>query len=183
MQPEMRPTIVLTIGHSNRSIDEFLTILLAHKVTLVVDVRKMPGPAKNPQFNQELLSDSLNQKGIEYVHIPGLGGLRRPMRDSPNTGWRNRSFQAFADYMSTADFQQNLDDLISRAASQRTAIMCAEAVPWRCHRSLIADALLVRNISVEDVYTARRAQPHQLTIFAKVDGTRITYPPETDDAI
>lgn len=172
---------VFTIGHSNRSIDDFLTILLAHEIKLLVDVRKMPGSAKNPQFNHDELSATLNHAGISYVHLAGLGGLRRPLPDSRNTGWRNRSFQAYADYMSTTDFQQNLDDLIHRAKRHRTAIMCAEAVPWRCHRSLIADALLVRGLLVQDIYTERRTQPHVLTPFARVEGAHITYPPVSED--
>lgn len=170
------PLIVLTIGHSNRPVDDFLLMLRAHRVTLLVDVRKMPGSAKNPQFNHDALSRSLHEAGIGYVHIPGLGGLRRRAPNSPNTGWRNASFQAYADYMLTPEFEKSLEELIQRATGERAALMCAEAVPWRCHRSLIADALVVRGIPVEDIFTAGRTQLHVLRSFAHVEGTRITYP-------
>lgn len=173
-----RPAVVLTIGHSNRTFDDFLQLLQAHGVTLVADVRKLPGSRKNPQFDQETLSHSLREAGIGYVHFPGLGGLRRPAPDSPNTGWRNASFLAFADYMLTDAFEKGLEELLQQARGQRAVLMCAEAVPWRCHRSLIADALVVRGIPVEDIFTANRTQPHVLHSFAHVDGTRITYPPQ-----
>jgi len=176
LKTALLPKLVLTIGHSDRSLEEFLHLLRAHHVTLLVDVRKMPGSRKNPQFNQDALSPSLHEAGIEYVHITGLGGLRRPTPNSPNTGWRNRSFQAFADYMLTPEFEKSLNELIQRATGERAALMCAEAVPWRCHRSLIADALVVRGIGVEDIFTATGTKPHVLKSFAHVDGTRITYP-------
>jgi uncharacterized protein (DUF488 family) len=170
------PSVILTIGHSNRSLHDFLQLLQAHHATLLVDVRKMPGSAKNPQFNRDELSRALHDAGIEYVHLPGLGGLRRRTPDSPNTGWRNASFQGYADYMQTHEFESSLNDLIQRATGQRAVLMCAEAVPWRCHRSLIADALVVRGIPVEDIFTTRRTEPHALRSFAHVKGTRITYP-------
>ncbi len=172
-----RPAVVLTIGHSNRSFEDFVQLLKAHRVTLIVDVRKMPGSRKNPQFNQESLSGALRAAGIDYVHRPGLGGLRRGAPDSPNTGWRNASFQAFADYMLTDTFEKSLEEMLEHSQDERPALMCAEAVPWRCHRSLIADALVVRGIPVEDIFTASRTQPHLLHSFAHVEGTRITYPP------
>lgn len=141
----------------------------------------MPGSGKNPQFNQDTLSQALHKAGIEYVHLPGLGGLRRRTPNSPNTGWMNASFQGYADYMLTPEFEKSLDELIQRAIGERAALMCAEAVPWRCHRSLIADALAVRGIPVEDIFTAGRTRPHVLKSFAHVEGTRITYPSQADE--
>jgi uncharacterized protein (DUF488 family) len=181
LKAALLPTLILTIGHSNRPLEEFLQLLRAHHVTLLVDVRKMPGSGKNPQFNHDTLSRSLHEAGIEYVHLPGLGGLRRRTPNSPNTGWRNASFQGYADYMLTSEFEKSLDELMQRAIGERAALMCAEAVPWRCHRSLIADALVVRGIPVEDIFTAARTQPHVLRTFAHVEGTRITYPPQADE--
>jgi uncharacterized protein (DUF488 family) len=176
------PSAMLTIGHSDRTIDDFLGILTQHRVAFLADVRKMPGSRKHPQFNDDALASSLAAAGIGYEHFPGLGGLRRRSPDSPNTGWRNASFRAYADYMLTADFQASLDALLVRARRELTVIMCAEAVPWRCHRSLIADALLVRGVAVNDIYGAARTRPHELTSFAHVAGTRITYPPTADDS-
>jgi len=154
--------------------------LRLNRVSLIADVRKMPGSNRNPQFNQDTLSLALHEAGIDYVHMPGLGGLRRSVPHSPNAGWRNASFQGYADYMLTPEFEKSLDELIQRAIGQRVALMCAEAVPWRCHRSLIADAFVVRGIPVEDIFTTGRTQPHVLRSFAHVEGTRITYPPQTD---
>jgi len=170
----------LTIGHSTRSLDEFIDLLRAHGVTLLVDVRTVPRSRKNPQFNRETLPDALQAVGIGHLHLPGLGGLRRPRADSPNAGWRNESFRGYADYMSTLEFQESLERLVDLAARERVALMCAEAVPWRCHRSLIADALTVPGIPVEHIMSAARAQPHKLTPFAVVQGTEITYPPEAE---
>src|SRR5258707_9207086 len=138
---ENHPADILTIGHSNKPFDEFLGLLLAHRVTLVVDVRTMPGSRHNPQFNRESLSRTLPEAGISYLHLPGLGGRRRKQKDSPNSGWKNASFQGYADYMLTPEFEQSLEELIRRARGERAVLMCAEAVPWRCHRSRIADAL------------------------------------------
>lgn len=176
-QPSPGPNAVLTIGHSNRTFEEFVSLLLGHRITLVADVRKMPGSRRNPHFNKDVLSPALFQKSIGYVHLAGLGGLRRPAAASPNTGWQNRSFQAYADYMLTAEFESSLAELLERAGGERAALMCAEAVPWRCHRSLIADALVVRGISVEHILSASRTQPHSLRPWAHVQGTRIEYPP------
>ena len=172
-----RPEVVLTIGHSNRSSEEFLQLLSAYKVQLLADVRKLPGSRANPQFGGAELAKSLRSAAIDYVHLPGLGGLRRGSPDSPNGGWRNTSFRAFADYMLTPEFADAIADLISRAAAQRCAIMCAEAVPWQCHRSLIADALVVRGIPVEHILSKTRGDKHTLRDWAHVEGTRITYPP------
>jgi uncharacterized protein (DUF488 family) len=171
-------TVVLTIGHSTRTIEEFTGLLQAHAASRVVDVRTVPRSRHNPQFNQDSLPDSLKKAGLGYVHMPGLGGLRHARRDSINVGWRNASFRGYADYMQTSEFEQSLEELIELAKQERIAIMCAEAVPWRCHRSLIADALLVRRIRPEDIMSPTRRQVHTLTPFAKVRGTTITYPAE-----
>lgn len=173
-----QPEVVLTIGHSNRPIEEFLELLTVHGVKLIADVRKMPGSRANPQFGGTALENSLRDAGIGYVHLPGLGGLRRGIENSPNGGWRNASFRAFADYMLTPEFDAALSQLLQLAAEKKAAIMCAEAVPWRCHRSLIADALVVRGIRVEHIMTKTRTDAHALHNFAHVEGTRVTYPPE-----
>jgi uncharacterized protein (DUF488 family) len=142
----------------------------------VVDVRTIPRSRTNPQFNRESLAGSLAQAGIGYTHVAELGGLRHARKDSLNTGWRNASFRGYADYMQTAEFEAAIESLIETAKRERVTIMCAEAVPWRCHRSLIGDALKVRGIAVEDIMSATRTQPHELTSFAKVQGTQVTYP-------
>ena len=167
---------IFTIGHSTHPIDEFIRILEAHGIRQLVDVRTIPRSRHNPQFNLENLPSSLGQAGIGYRHMPGLGGLRHARRDSMNTGWRNASFRGFADYMQTPEFHENLEKLIEIASEAPTAIMCAEAVPWRCHRSLIADALVARGIGVQEILSANKAQPHALTPFAKVEASQVTYP-------
>jgi hypothetical protein len=172
-------SIVLTVGHSTRTLDEFIHLLQAHGVSRVVDVRTVPRSRHNPQFNKASLPRALKKVGMRYVHLPGLGGLRHAKSDSLNVGWRNVSFRGFADYMRTAEFEESLEELIQLATEERVALMCAEAVPWRCHRSLIADALLVHRIRTEDVMSLTRRQVHTLTPFAKVRGTTITYPAET----
>jgi uncharacterized protein (DUF488 family) len=171
-------TVVLTIGHSTRTLEEFIGLLQAHTVSRVVDVRTVPRSRHNPQFNKDSLADSLGKTDLRYVHMPGLGGLRQARRDSINAGWRNASFRGYADYMQTAEFEQNLKKLIQLASKERIAIMCAEAVPWRCHRSLIGDALTVRGIRTEDIMSLTHRRPHALTPFAKVRGTTVTYPAE-----
>ncbi|HTP04265.1 MAG TPA: DUF488 domain-containing protein [Nitrospirota bacterium] len=168
--------VIYTIGHSTRPEEEFLAILKAHVIGLVADVRSIPKSRHNPQFNSEAMAISLPEHGIAYEHISKLGGLRHPTRDSPNMGWENASFRGFADYMQTADFEEGLQVLIALAQKKKTAIMCAEAVPWRCHRSLIGDALLVRGITVIDIMSASSFKVHTLTPWAKVMGTIITYP-------
>jgi uncharacterized protein (DUF488 family) len=168
--------VIYTIGHSTHPIDEFTGILQAHDIRQLVDVRTIPRSRHNPQFNRENLPVSLKAVDIAYRHMAGLGGLRHPRRDSINTGWRNAGFRGFADYMQTPEFHENLEKLTELSAQAPTTIMCAEAVPWRCHRSLIADALTVRGIPVQEILTAAKSQPHLLTAFAKVDGTQITYP-------
>jgi uncharacterized protein (DUF488 family) len=167
---------VLTVGHSTRTLEEFVSLLQAHGATCVADVRTMPRSRHNPQFNKDSLPEELKKVGLGYVHLPGLGGLRHAKRDSLNLGWRNASFRGFADYMQTPEFEQSLDELIRLANQKRIVLMCAEAVPWRCHRSLIADALLVRGIRIEDIMSLTRRQVHALTSFAKVQGATIIYP-------
>jgi uncharacterized protein (DUF488 family) len=172
------PSVVLTIGHSTRSLEELLELLEAHRLGHLADVRTIPRSRHNPQFNRDRLVRGLPRAGIGYTHMPALGGLRHARPDSPNQGWRNASFRGFADYMQTPEFEAGLGTLIEAAARARTAIMCAEAVPWRCHRSLIADALCARGIQVEHILSATRTEPHGLTAFAMIEGTRVTYPPE-----
>ena len=170
------PMKVLTIGHSTRSIESFIEMLRAHGVERLVDVRTIPRSRTNPQFNRETLAQSLDEAGIGYAHAAELGGLRHARKDSRNTGWRNASFRGYADYMQTPEFEAALTSLIDAAKREQIAIMCAEAVPWRCHRSLIGDALKVHSIAVEDIMSATRRQPHELTSFAKVNGTQVIYP-------
>jgi uncharacterized protein (DUF488 family) len=170
---------VLTIGHSNRAIEEFVALLKAHGVELVVDVRTVPRSRHNPQFNRDTLPGSLQTDGIGYEHLPGLGGLRRPRADSLNTGWKNLHFRGYADYMQTEEFVENLRALEKLERGSRTAIMCAESVPWRCHRSLIADALTARGFEVRHILSATKASLHQLTAFARVEGNHVTYPAES----
>ena len=172
-------TVVLTIGHSTRTIEAFIGLLESHRVTRLVDVRTVPRSRHNPQFNRDTLPDALRAGHIGYTHLPGLGGLRHAKPDSPNTGWRNASFRGFADYMQTPQFEASLAELIELAKQERTAIMCAEAVPWRCHRSLIADALLARGLRVEHIQSPTGSSSHTITPFAKVKGMHITYPSET----
>jgi uncharacterized protein (DUF488 family) len=167
---------VLTIGHSTHPIDEFIAILRAHEVQALVDVRTVPRSRHNPQFNRDALPQTLQAAGIGYIHMPELGGLRHARRDSVNTGWRNASFRGFADYMQTPEFSGALAKLIEISRKSRVAIMCSEAVPWRCHRSLIADALSVRGVPVEHIMSAASRKPHTLTPFAKVEGSGLTYP-------
>jgi uncharacterized protein (DUF488 family) len=175
--------MIFTVGHSTRAIDAFTGLLQQHGVTRLGDVRAIPKSRHNPQFNREELPKSLAEVGIGYTHLPELGGLRHALRDSVNTGWRNLSFRGFADYMQTPEFERGLAKLIEMSAADTVAIMCAEAVPWRCHRSLIADALAARDIPVEEIVGAGRARPHKLTPFARVEGARVTYPAELSETL
>jgi uncharacterized protein (DUF488 family) len=170
--------MVLTVGHSTRPLAEFIALLKAHSVTRLIDVRTVPRSRHNPQFNRDSLPPALAADGISYEHVAGLGGFRKTHAESLNTGWRNLSFRGYADYMQTAEFAQHLADLIEEARHERIVLMCAEAVPWRCHRSLIADALLVHGLRVEEIVSETRRQPRLLTPFARVSGIVITYPPE-----
>ena len=179
MNPENAgvPCRVLTVGHSTRPIEAFLELLQSHRVTQLVDVRTVPRSRYNPQFNHEALQASLKGAGIGYAHAPGLGGFRRPAPDSPNAGWRNLSFRGYADYMQTPDFDAELRSLLELARTDRVALMCAEAVPWRCHRSLIADALTAHGVTTCEIAGPKRLQPHRLAPFACVHDETVTYPP------
>jgi uncharacterized protein (DUF488 family) len=168
--------MIYTIGHSTRTFEEFLELLKAHGIDRVVDVRTVPGSKRVPQFNRESITKRLAGAGIGYTHMKGLGGWRKPRKDSPNTAWRNESFRGFADYMQSEEFEENLAGLIALSKDQQIALMCAEAVPWRCHRSLIADALSTRGIEVRHITGPGEAKPHEMTDFAKVEGTKVTYP-------
>jgi uncharacterized protein (DUF488 family) len=167
---------VFTVGHSTRPIETFLSLLRGHNVTRLIDVRTVPRSRTNPQFNKESLPEVLQEAGISYSHVPELGGLRKPKRDSVNTAWRNLSFRGYADHMQTPEFARALELLIVWTQKDRIALMCAEAVPWRCHRSLIADALTVRGIAVEEILSPTKSQPHKITPFAKIQGPVIMYP-------
>lgn len=171
-------SVVLTVGHSTRPLAEFMALLQAHAVARLIDVRTVPRSRHNPQFDRETLPAALVAGGIGYEHVAGLGGFRRPHPGSLNAGWRNVSFRGYADYMQTPEFADNLASLIARATRERIVLMCAEAVPWRCHRSLIADALVVHALRVEEIISETRRQAHALTPFARVSGTVVTYPPE-----
>ena len=167
---------VLTVGHSTRPIEVFIELLAGHGVTQLVDVRTVPRSRHNPQFNADVLPSSLAAANIGYAHASGLGGFRPTTADSPNIGWRNLSFRGYADYMQTTDFAANLAAVIELSRTDRVALMCAESVPWRCHRSLIADALLVHGVTACEIVSPKRLQAHKLTPFARVRGVEITYP-------
>jgi len=168
---------VYTIGHSTRLITAFIEMLKAHEVEMLIDVRTVPRSRHNPQFNLNELSTALECDHIRYIHMPGLGGFRHPLRGATiNVGWRNLSFRGYADYMQTDEFARHLNELIAIARLQQIAIMCAEAVPWRCHRSLIADALLVRGFQVQEIASVTKTTPSSLHPWAQVDGTQVTYP-------
>jgi uncharacterized protein (DUF488 family) len=172
-EPELT---ILTIGHSTRTLEEFVGLLEAYGVTLVLDVRSVPRSRHNPQFNKETLPSSLKKYEIKYIHMPDIGGLRRPKHDSVNLAWRNSSFRGYADYMQTKEFTDNLLKIVALARENRLALMCAEALPWRCHRSLISDALVARHVKVEHIISATSLINHQLNEMAHVEGTKITYP-------
>jgi uncharacterized protein (DUF488 family) len=167
--------LILTIGHSTRTLDDFIGILRAHGVARVVDIRTIPRSRHNPQFNKETLSEKLKESGIDYVLMKQLGGLRHPKADSPNMGWKNSSFRGFADYMLTQDFAKGIDELIGLAQNVQVAIMCAEVLPWRCHRWLIADALTTRGVQVEHIMTIKNRTKHSMTRWASIEGGQITY--------
>lgn len=170
-----KPTI-FTIGHSTRTLADFMSILQAFDIQEVVDIRTIPKSRHNPQFNEEHLKIMLPKHHIGYMHLTALGGLRHTNADSINTGWHNKSFRGYADYMQTPEFETGIEKLCALAQKKNVVIMCAEAVPWRCHRSLVGDALLVRHFEIEDIYNQTTAKPHTLTPFARVHGTTITYP-------
>lgn len=164
-----------TIGHSTRPLSEFVDLLRAFSIERLVDVRTVPRSRRHPQFGRDELPHHLEGVGITYEHSPFLGGLRKPRADSANTAWRNESFRGYADHMQGPEFAAAVDALVA-GATALTAIMCAEAVPWRCHRSLIADALLVRGVEVLHIMTPTRADAHEMTRFAVVEGGQVTYP-------
>jgi uncharacterized protein (DUF488 family) len=182
MNSETAPAspLVCTIGHSNRPLDAFIDLLRRNEIKRVLDVRTVPRSRHNPQFNRDALPACLEAVQIAYTHLAGLGGLRHARVDSPNAGWRNLSFRGYADYMQSPEFAENVQWVAELAESERCVLMCAEAVPWRCHRSMIGDALLARGIRVEDIIGPKDRKPHVLTSFARVDGTQVTYPPPAD---
>ena len=165
-----------TIGHSTRSEKEFLGLLKAHGIQALIDVRRLPGSNRFPQFNRDRLTRSLKKMEIQYVHIPELGGRRPARKDSKNSAWRVAAFRGYADYMETASFQKGLKRLLRLAKKKRVAVMCAEALPWRCHRRLIADAVVAKGIPVFDIMTATRAVPHELPAWAQLKSGRVRYP-------
>ncbi|CAG0939069.1 hypothetical protein GPROT2_00530 [Gammaproteobacteria bacterium] len=173
-----RAGTIFTVGHSTLPIGQFIDLLRSYGIACLADIRTVPRSRHNPQFNSDALAASLRAEAIDYLPMPALGGLRHARRDSANTGWRNKSFRGYADYMQTASFQQALGSLIDASRERRVAIMCAEAVPWRCHRSLVADALCVHGIPVIEILPAGSCREHRLTPFARVDGTAISYPPQ-----
>ncbi len=167
---------VYTIGHSTRTIEAFIKLLKIYGVEAVVDVRTIAGSEYNPQYNEESLRNSLGKHNISYTRMRGLGGLRQATKLSPNNAWKNKSFRGYADYMQTPEFAESIKELVRLAQEKQVAIMCAEAVPWRCHRSLIGDALLVRHIKVIDLISEKGTRPHKMTPFALVKGQTVTYP-------
>jgi len=172
--------IIFTVGHSTRLFAELVDVVRAHGVRAIADVRIFPRSRRHPHFNDYALARELPAQGLAYLPFKSLGGHRKPKPDSINTAWRNASFRGYADYMQTPSFQSALDELMRAAREQPTTIMCAEAVPWRCHRSLIADALLVRGWDVQDIFDARIAKPHKLPDFAMANGTMIEYRGQTE---
>ncbi len=168
--------VVCTVGHSTRPLDVFLTLLKSNDISFVLDVRTVPRSRHNPQFNLDSLPDCLATVDIHYMHMPHLGGLRKTHADSPNIGWHNLSFRGYADYMQTPEFEYGVKQVVKLAMHERCVLMCAEAVPWRCHRSLIGDALTVRGVRVEDIIAGKGRKLHVLTPWAKIDGLAITYP-------
>lgn len=167
---------IFTIGHSTRPIGDFIGLLRLHSITQLVDIRTIPKSRRNPQYGQDELKKSLEAADIDYEYMKKLGGLRPAAKNSVNEAWRNKSFRNYADYMQTAEFKEGMDELIEISGDKATVIMCAEAVPWRCHRSLVSDALLVRGVPVCEIISATSARQHTLTSFAAVNGTDVTYP-------
>lgn len=176
--PDWPQGTIFTVGHSTLPLESFVELLQAYGIERLADIRTIPRSRRNPQFNADTLPVELAKQRIEYRPMPELGGLRHARKDSPNTGWRNDSFRGYADYMQTPAFAEAVGVLVKLGREKRTAIMCAEAVPWRCHRSLVADALFVRDVPVVEILSATDWRPHKLTGFAAVDGLSVTYPPE-----
>ncbi len=171
----MTRAAVWTLGHSNRSLQEFLEILRAHGIERVIDVRRFPASRKWPHFDAAALAASLPAAGIAYVGMPELGGRRRPRADSPHRAWRTEGFRGYADFMDTPEFATALEKLVALARERSSALMCAEALPWRCHRSLIADALMARGREVIEVLSEKEARPRRFPDFARVEGERVIY--------
>jgi uncharacterized protein (DUF488 family) len=167
------------VGHSNRELEFFIGLLLGYGVTHLADVRTIPHSRHNPQFNRESLPENLKKVGIAYSHWPELGGLRKPRPDSLNDGWKNSSFRGYADYMQTIEFGEAIERFMALGKKETIVFMCAEAVPWRCHRSLIADALLARRIPVHQIMSRVSAPLHKITSWARVEGSRVTYPADS----
>lgn len=167
-----------TIGHSNRSLEDFLALLTQYGIQRLVDVRLLPGSKKYPHFNQETLEAALKDKGVDYVHMKALGGRRTPVKDSINMAWQNKAFRGYADYMQTGEFSATIGELVHLSQEKTTTVMCSEAVPWRCHRALIGDAMLVRGFEVLDIISPTSLRPHKLIPWAKAEGQTITYPAE-----
>jgi uncharacterized protein (DUF488 family) len=168
--------VIYTLGHSTRPADEFVRILWTYGIELVADIRTIPRSRRNPQYDQDALKRLLAKERGEYFHFADLGGLRHARKNSLNIGWKNASFRGYADYMQTPEFARAVEELIATASTKKTALLCAEAVPWRCHRSLVGDALLVRGVEVQDILTETHTQQHKLTPWARVQGLQITYP-------
>lgn len=177
------PGAIFTVGHSTLSIADFVALLQTYRIALLADVRTIPKSRHNPQFNADALAASLTEVQIGYEPMPALGGLRHSRPGSPNAAWRNKSFRGYADYMQTGEFVAAVDRLAAIGRERRTAIMCAEAVPWRCHRSLIADALEVRGVACVEILSPTSWRMHGMTPFAHVDGLSITYPPEQPELL
>ncbi len=170
------PKTIWTVGHSTRTIDEFIALLKGFDIEVVAHVRTIPRSRRNPQFNRDELERVLPEAGIEYAYQDHLGGLRHPRKDSTNTAWQDEGFRGYADYMQTPAFDESLERLIELAERKRTAIMCAEVLPWKCHRSLIADALVVRGFDVIEIIGEGESRRHKMTPFARVEGVKVTYP-------
>jgi uncharacterized protein (DUF488 family) len=168
--------MIFTIGHSTRTADEFLVLLDAYRVNALADVRTVPRSRRHPHFSADALVTLLPAHGIKYIHLAGLGGLRKPRPDSRNGGWRNAGFRGYGDHMQTAEFAAALDALVEFASDRQATVMCAEAKWWQCHRQLIADALVARHIEVRHILSVREAPLHQLTPFARVAGNAVSYP-------
>ena len=172
---------LFTVGHSTRTFEELVALLRAFGILVLADIRTIPRSRHNPQFNGDALRRALRSRRLRYAYLPELGGLRRSSKDSPNTAWRNASFRGYADYMQSEGFEAGLEKLRALTAKGTVAIMCAEAVPWRCHRSLVADAVTARGAEVEHITSSTRSSPHRLTSFARVEGERVTYPGSGDE--
>jgi uncharacterized protein (DUF488 family) len=167
---------IYTVGHSTRTVEDFITLMKAYAIETVIDVRKVAKSRHNPQYSEDALSKSLAEHNISYMRLEGLGGRRHTTKESMNKAWENLSFRGYADYLQTPEFADSINQLIKVAAEKQSVIMCAETLPWRCHRSLIGDALVIRNIAVEDIISEKSCKPHKLTSFAQVNGNTITYP-------